>query len=171
LTGRRRDDGAESFADAMDDVVPLEDRDKIRTPPAAPTPARRAAAARPVRFLVERRGAGVEARVESVSRKTLARLRRGEIPVDIEIDLHGLGAQAARRELVERLQAIRTGGARCALVIHGTGHHSQEEPVLRNALPEWLQRAPIAEIVTAFASAPAGLGGSGATLVLLRRAR
>lgn len=171
MNGRRRDGDADSFADAMDDVVPLEDRDKIRPPPTAPASAPRAAGARPARFHIERRGARVEARAEGVNRKTLARLRRGEIAVDSEIDLHGLGAPAARRALVERLQASRSAGARCALVIHGVGHHSQEEPVLRNALPDWLQRAPLAEIVTAFATAPASLGGPGATLVLLRRAR
>jgi len=171
VSGRRRDGDEEGFAGALDDVVPLKDREKIRTPPAAPASAQRTPTAKPVRFVVEMSGDRVEARVESVSRKTLARLRRGEIPVDTEIDLHRLAAEEARRALVERLQASRTGGARCALVIHGRGHHSQTEPVLRNALPDWLQRAPLAEIVTAFASAPASMGGSGAMLVLLRRAR
>jgi DNA-nicking Smr family endonuclease len=171
VSGRRRDSDEEGFADALDDVVPLKDRDKIRTPPAAPASAQRTPPAKPERFVVETSGDRVEGRVESVSRKALARLRRGEIPVDIEIDLHRLAAEPARRALVERLRASRTRGARCALVIHGRGHHSQTGPVLRDALPNWLQRAPLAEIVMAFASAPASLGGSGAMLVLLRRAR
>jgi DNA-nicking Smr family endonuclease len=57
------------------------------------------------------------------------------------------------------------------LAIHGRGLHSEARAVLRRALPEWLQAAPLADLVLAFASAPPALGGPGATLVLLRRER
>jgi DNA-nicking Smr family endonuclease len=43
--------------------------------------------------------------------------------------------------------------------------------VLRDALPEWLSSQPLSRLILAFARAPRGLGGPGATLVLLRRDR
>ena len=57
------------------------------------------------------------------------------------------------------------------LVVHGRGRHSEAAPVLRNELPDWLQERPLAALVMAFCTAPASRGGSGALLVLLRRAR
>jgi DNA-nicking Smr family endonuclease len=57
------------------------------------------------------------------------------------------------------------------LIIHGRGLHSKSGPVLREALPEWLSSQPLSQGIMAFASAPRGLGGPGATLVLLRRDR
>jgi len=171
LSARRRRDEDKTFAGAMDDVVPLKDRGKIRTPPAAGAAARRVPTAEAPHFVVETRADRVEGRVDGVNRKTLARLRRGEIPADEKIDLHGFTARAARRALVEQLEAGRARGARCVLVIHGLGRHSETGPVLKDALPDWLQRSPLAEIVTAFCTAPAKQGGSGALLVLMRRAR
>jgi DNA-nicking Smr family endonuclease len=57
------------------------------------------------------------------------------------------------------------------LVVHGRGQHSEAAPVLRNELPGWLQERPLATLVMAFCTAPPSRGGSGALLVLLRRAR
>jgi DNA-nicking Smr family endonuclease len=55
------------------------------------------------------------------------------------------------------------------LVIHGRGRHSESEPVLKDALLEWLAQPPLGPLVLAFASATGGDGGVGATYVLLRR--
>ena len=50
-------------------------------------------------------------------------------------------------------------------IVHGKGLGSrQREPVLKGLLRKWLLR----EEVLAFSQAPAGQGGSGAVLVLLK---
>ena len=168
---RRRSGDDDSFADAMRDATPLADRKKIRTPPAAPQSAPRAAGAQAPSFALEMDGDRIEGRAADVGRKTLSRLRRGDFAPDAELDLHGLNAAQARRALVEQLEAARARGARCVLVVHGRGQHSEATPVLRHELPGWLQEHPMAAIVMAFCTAPANRGGSGALLVLLRRAR
>jgi DNA-nicking Smr family endonuclease len=168
--GRRRDDEEPgSFADAMSDVVPLEDRDKLRRPPTRPSnppePGRRS----PPGFRVRTDAGRVEGRADDVGRRTLAALRRGEYPVDESIDLHGLAAAAARRALIRAVEA--DASARCLRVVHGRGLHSEDRPIIKESLPDWLQQPPLAWRVMAFASAPGRQGGPGATLVLLRRAR
>jgi len=171
MSGGRRRDGEEpeSFADAIPDVVPLEGRDKLRRPPAPPSEPPEPARRRPPGFRVRTEAERVEGRADDVARKTLAALRRGEYTVDEDIDLHGLDAAAARRALIRAVEA--DASARCLRVVHGRGLHSEAGPVLKESLPEWLQRPPLASRVMAFASAPGPQGGPGATLVLLRRAR
>jgi DNA-nicking Smr family endonuclease len=110
-------------------------------------------------------------RAEDVSRAILAKLRRGEPAPEREVDLHRLDARAARRLLRSELEAAIRAGERCVLVIHGRGLHSDAGAVLRDALPGWLTAAPLADRVQAFAPAQRSRGGSGATLVLLRRSR
>jgi DNA-nicking Smr family endonuclease len=110
-------------------------------------------------------------RAEDVSRAILAKLRRGAHTPEREVDLHRLDARAARRRLESELAAAVRAGERCVLVIHGRGLHSEAGAVLRDALPVWLAAAPLADRVMAFAPAPRDRGGSGATLVLLRRQR
>jgi len=162
----------QSFADALPGVRPLEGRKSLRPPPPPPdpAPARRERGA-PRRFLVEGSGEGRAGRAEDISRAQLARLRRGDPAPEREVDLHGLSARDAEQRLAGELAEADHAGARCLLVIHGRGIHSQAGAVLREALPEWLARGPHAERVMAFAVAPRSLGGPGATLVLLRRAR
>jgi len=105
-----------------------------------------------------------------VSDATLAALARGEPEPEERIDLHGVRRRGGGRLLARRLESARHRGLACVLLIHGRGARSPGgEAVLRDALPDWLTRKPTAEHVLAFAPAPARLGGSGATLVLLRR--
>ena len=53
--------------------------------------------------------------------------------------------------------------------MHGRGRHSEAEPVLKDALLEWLAEPPVGEKVLAFTSARGRDGGVGATYVLVRR--
>ncbi len=166
--GRRRDGEDEpSFADAIEDVEPLADRGKHRRTPLGRT--RRPPVGRPARFEFpdpEDRALGIASGIQS---SQLRRLRDGRIRPERSIDLHGLRAGTARRALQsEVLEAIRSG-ERCVLVVHGRGLRSVDEPVLRNALPDWLGDPLLEGRVLAFAPAQPGDGGRGATYVLLRR--
>lgn len=122
-------------------------------------------------FVVERVGERTEGLAPGIDRKHLARLRRGDVEVDLRLDLHGLVAAEARRALRAELERASKAGLRCLLVIHGRGLHSEGFALLREGVMEWLTAPPLAGLVMAFASARPEHGGSGATYVLLRRAR
>jgi DNA-nicking Smr family endonuclease len=115
-------------------------------------------------FVLEEQGDG---RAADIAAKTLTRLRRGDPAPAREIDLHGLDARGAERHVREALERARRDGVRCVRVIHGRGLHSESGAVLRDRLPHWLVRPPLAEYVLAFARHRRDGGGS--TLVLLRR--
>lgn len=78
------------------------------------------------------------------------------------IDLHGLRAHMALTVLDRFLASQVRAGARILLVVHGTGAHR----TLAHAVVAALASGKHAK-VAAFHSAPARLGGLGATLVLL----
>ena len=122
-------------------------------------------------FELIRHGERVEGLAQGIDRQHLLRLRRGEWRVERRVDLHGLTAPEARRELVSELQDAVAEGVRCVLVIHGRGLHSESGPVLRDGVLTWLTAPPLAQRVMAFASALPRDGGPGASYVLLRRTR
>jgi DNA-nicking Smr family endonuclease len=101
-----------------------------------------------------------------VRTQVVRRLRRGLIPIDGELDLHGLTQSAAREQLAQFLAQSRAAGRRCVRIIHGKGHRSGARgPILKNAVDLWLRRHLD---VMAFTSARAVDGGTGAVYALLR---
>ena len=104
-----------------------------------------------------------------VDKRTVDRLRRGQLPIDARIDLHGLTQREAHRELAAFLQAARAADRRTVLVITGKGEAGQG--VLREAVPRWINEATVRPLVLAFAQAQPKHGGSGALYLLLRRKR
>lgn len=182
-----------AFHRMMSGVVPLEDR-SARVPVAgtarvAPTqmkPAELRERAREeaksvldhlhhlvddaVRFEVTDDGKRVEGRRLDAPPSLVRELRRGVLPIDGRLDLHGLGAEAARERLLEFLRTQRARGERCILVIHGKGEHSAVPGgVLRGEISAWLSQGRAREHVAAFATARDDDGGEGAVYVALRR--
>ena len=166
----RSEDGAGGdFAEAMKGVSPLAERDKREPPAHGPSAGPTPAPEDPVRFEVTQAGERVEGRAPGIDRKHLRRLRSGEVPVEVRVDLHGLHGPEAREAVREALISAAEGGQRCALVIHGRGQRSESGPVLKRGLLRWLAEPPLGARVMAFASATPADGGPGATYVLLRR--
>jgi len=98
--------------------------------------------------------------------QVMRRLRRGLIPIEDELDLHGLTQTAARDRLADFIARSRDGGCRCVRIVHGKGYRSGARgPVLKSAVNLWLRRHTD---VMAFVSARAIDGGGGALYVLLR---
>ena len=122
-------------------------------------------------FEVESVGDVVAGRAVDVSVEVLRALRRGDHHPEARLDLHGQTREEALRAVERFVLRSRADGRRAVLVIHGRGQNSEAgEPVLRPALQEWLASAAAARAgVMAFASAPPRAGGTGATVVLLRR--
>ncbi|MDT8363032.1 MAG: Smr/MutS family protein [Nitrosomonas sp.] len=102
-----------------------------------------------------------------LQRQTLRRLRRGDWPVQAQLDLHGLTREAARRALIVFLADCIQQGYRCVRVIHGKGLGSTDkQPVLKMLTGNWLAQH---ESVLAFCQARQEKGGSGALEVLLKK--
>jgi DNA-nicking Smr family endonuclease len=98
--------------------------------------------------------------------QVLRRLRRGLIPVEAELDLHGVTQSVARSLTAQFIESARQGGLRCVRIIHGKGMRSGGRgAILKSALNGWLRRHPD---VLAFTSARPIDGGTGAVYVLLR---
>lgn len=168
------------FRRAMQDVRPLRAARRVEPTRRRPRPEARFARAERAAVLGESMlapGPMIDAqpgdellyRRPGISDAVFRRLRRGDYRVEAELDLHGLtGAECATR-LAEFLRFARDQGLGCVRIIHGKGLRSGNRgPVLKSMVNTLLRRA---EPVLAFASARPAAGGTGATLVLLRRPR
>lgn len=97
----------------------------------------------------------------------LRRLRRGQLSVQAELDLHGLSVPAARESLADFLRECRRSGTRCVRIVHGKGRRSPGgQGVLKDKVNRWLRQW---DAVLAFNSARPVDGGTGALYVLLKR--
>jgi DNA-nicking Smr family endonuclease len=120
-------------------------------------------------FAIEIAGERVQALARGVDRRHLQSLLRGEVEIEVEIELHGFTAPEARRLVTSTLQEMAREGERCARIVHGRGRHSEAGPVLKAGVLEWLTSPPLAAQILAFATGRPEQGGAGATVVLLRR--
>jgi DNA-nicking Smr family endonuclease len=121
---------------------------------------------------------------QGLDRRTAERLRRGQIPIEARIDLHGQTQQEAHRALAAFITGAHKAGRRCVLVITGKGGPSgarrerdegvmpdRERGILRRAVPRWLNEPDLRPLILGFAQAQPAHGGAGAVYVLLRRKR
>lgn len=104
-----------------------------------------------------------------LDRRTAERLRRGEIPIERRIDLHGMTQDDAHAALDRFVRQAWKNGQRMLLVITGKG--SGGEGVLRRGVPRWLASGEHAARILRVETAQPRHGGGGAFYVLLRRQR
>lgn len=152
----------------------LEPKQPSKTPEKDPDADARAAlhslVAEGYRFEVSDDGEHIEGRRVDVDPRELRRLRRGAYTIDGRLDLHGMTAAEARRDVEKYIRKRRTDGDRVVALIVGRGNHSPRGiGVLRGEIAAWLSQGPSARHVAAFASAPDDEGGSGVVLALLAR--
>ncbi len=101
-----------------------------------------------------------------IQKKVQKRLRRGEYPVEDELDLHGYTVEQARQALLEFIQHCQHRGHRYVRIIHGKGSRSQQQiPVLKAHIACWLPQHPD---ILAFASCLAKDGGTGAIYAIIK---
>ncbi|MBN2061276.1 MAG: Smr/MutS family protein [Deltaproteobacteria bacterium] len=179
------DDDKTIFSKAMSDVTPIPGADRERAPgqgkilkPAHPAHEGDQEVIEHLRDLVKGSidmditfsDEYIEGAIRGVSRKVMKMLKRGRLPVQAHIDLHGLTKKEAEAEVRNFLLSSHRRGLRCVLIVHGRGLNSPDSfPVLKERLPIWLNRGPARKIVLAFASAMPYDGGTGAIYVLLRK--
>lgn len=89
------------------------------------------------------------------------RLRRGDYPPDLILDLHGFKRDEAKLEVAALIHAAQKQHVYCVGIIHGIGGH-----VLKKTIPNWLVQHPA---VLGFHQAPLEWGGKGALLVLIEQ--
>ena len=105
-----------------------------------------------------------------MDRRTADRFRRGKLPIECRLDLHGLYQDAAHGALIDFITSSAALGKRNVLVITGRGSR-EGSGVLRKRLPQWLNQPPCRDLVVAFTGARPEHGRDGALYVLLRRNR
>jgi DNA-nicking Smr family endonuclease len=136
--------------------------------PATPVPV--PAAARPARPRAQaaelRHGEGA-----GIDRRTHDRFRRGRMPIEGRLDLHGMTRERAHQALSVFLHRAYERGARCVLVVTGKGTTREGSGVLRRDVPHWLNQGGLRGLVLSFTHAQARDGGEGALYVLIRRRR
>lgn len=114
----------------------------------------------------------IKARRPEVSHALLRQLASDRLRVDARIDLHGLTRDQAHVRLMQFLRQARAMGHRTLLVIHGKGLHTEDGiGVLADEVVNTLCRGQAAPWVLAVSTAHRRLGGTGALVVKLVKAR
>ncbi len=196
--GRKRDEGEKSGLKDEDralwqqvtrDAKPLAKRElppaRPKTPEAPPAktepakvepgakreskPARPLPRARPATSVRRAEPALEHGRAAGVDRRRSERLRRGQLPVEARLDLHGYTQDQAHAALGDFLGESQARSLRCVLVITGKGTTTDSGGVLRAQVPRWLNEPGNRARVLAFDYAQPKHGGLGAIYVLLRR--
>jgi len=102
-----------------------------------------------------------------LQQRVVRQLRRGQIAIEAELDLHGHTVPEAREALARFLRQAQANGRRCVRIIHGKGLGAAGKlPVLKVKVNSWLRQRGN---VLAFCSARPQDGGTGAVYVLLKR--
>ena len=102
-----------------------------------------------------------------IQEKLKAKLKKGQIPFELKIDLHGATVKQAGEHLQQAINHAYASGLRCILVVHGRGKGSfDNKPALKTHVNAWLRDLPQ---ILAFHSAQPKHGGVGALYVLLKR--
>lgn len=107
---------------------------------------------------------------EGIDRRQALRLKRGQLPIEARLDLHGMTQAEAHRELASFVARNHAAGKRVLLVVTGKGTR-EGTGVLRAAAPRWLAEPALRDRVLTTAPAVPRDGGDGALYILLRRAR
>ena len=162
------EDDSDIWRSVMSDVKPLMGRRKpVRVEPAlkpmSPKVTPAPTAVTPLRKLQEPLKLG---QAPGVDKRTVERLRRGQLPIEARLDLHGHTRGSAHSALCGFLAAAWDSGRRVVLVVTGKG-----QGILKDAVPRWLNENPVRGRVLLVAQAQPKDGGGGALYVLLRRRR
>lgn len=98
----------------------------------------------------------------TLQNKVFEQLRQGKLRWYDAVDLHGADIDDARAAVSTLINNARASGETVVKIVHGKG----ADAVIKTCVNGWLRQIPD---VLAFVSAPAGDGGNGAVLVLLKR--
>ncbi|MEE8527459.1 MAG: Smr/MutS family protein [Gammaproteobacteria bacterium] len=110
---------------------------------------------------------GMVFRRSGVRDKTVRKLKRGQLSIQDELDLHGLTSAEAYDALKDFVRSCVAHRLQCVRIIHGKGYRSGHRgPVLKRQVGIWLRRF---DEVLAFCPARPADGGDGAVYLLLKK--
>jgi len=189
--GKDRGDDTALWHRVAKEIAPLPEKAKrktgkiVRPPPEAAIPEKAAkpkpvklpapapAPAKPAPPRLPELSHGVAPGLDAAS---LERLRRGKMPVEAKLDLHGHTLEAAHKALAAFIAAAWERERRALLVITGKGGRPGADggaprATLRQSVPRWLNEPGLRAKILAFTQAQPKHGGAGALYVLLRKKR
>ena len=114
-----------------------------------------------------------------IDRRTEEKIRKGKMPIDAKLDLHGMSQTQAYQALETFIKKSVEQQKRCLLVVTGKGKANSTsddwitpgQGVLKQKVPEWLQTSTLKNSVLNFYPAMPKHGGTGALYIYLRRQR
>jgi DNA-nicking Smr family endonuclease len=161
---------SELWKQAVEGATPLAATDRVSQDPAPRPTAQLVPASRRTAF-AENTASNLAPNT-GLDKKTAQKLKKGRIPIERRLDLHGMTRDEACKTLHEFIADAWADERRCLLVITGKGLKLDGEiGSLRRETPLWLNMAPSKARVMAFCQAAPKDGGSGALYVLLRKNR
>ncbi|MBC9227992.1 Smr/MutS family protein [bacterium SPL81] len=107
--------------------------------------------------------AALSYRIATLQHKVFEDLKAGKIRWFEAVDLHGCTVEQARAAVLQIIQIAKDENQNAIKIVHGKG----PEAILKTYVNGWLRQH---RDVLAFVSAPENQGGTGAVLVLLKRA-
>ncbi|WP_419798366.1 MAG: Smr/MutS family protein [Terasakiella sp.] len=111
-------------------------------------------------------------KASGVDKRTMERLRRGQMAMEGRLDLHGMTQDQAHAALLRFMNSAFSQGKRCVSVVTGKGTQLNGKiGVLRQMVPHWLNQPGLRSKIIAFTYAPKSEGGEGALYILLKRWR
>ena len=102
-------------------------------------------------------------RIATLQHKVFEDLKAGNLRWFEAVDLHGCTVEDARSAVLQIIQIAKDENQNVLKIVHGKG----PEAILKTHVNSWLRQH---RDVLAFVSAPENQGGTGAVLVLLKRA-
>ena len=171
---RRKDEPSESEAPEADAdwLNAISDVEKIDTDAAAPD----VVDSEPTTGLAERfrQRQHVEPTLTedpglSIDPHSMERIRRGKMPIEAQVDLHGCTQEEAISSVNQFLDESWTRKRRLVLVITGKGTARDGGGVLRSVVPRWITEGRFRSCLVGISAADRRHGGDGAVYVMLRR--
>ncbi|RYZ81526.1 MAG: DNA mismatch repair protein MutS [Moraxellaceae bacterium] len=118
-------------------------------------------------LITTKRGKAGEAklsyRLATLQHRVFEQLKTGNLRWYEAVDLHGCTVEQARSAVLQIVEMARTENQNVIKIVHGKG----PQAILKTYVNSWLRQH---RDVLAFVSAPPDQGGTGAVLVLLKRA-
>ncbi len=111
-----------------------------------------------------------------LDRKTDEKIKKGLFKIEASLDLHGMRQEEAYKSLCEFIQLSYQSKKRFVLVITGKGKNTDNNQhwmdstrgILKERVPDWLNRQPCNQYVLKIGTAKPKDGGSGALYVYLK---
>lgn len=105
----------------------------------------------------------------SIDPHSMERIRRGKMPIEAQVDLHGCTQEEALSSVNDFLEDAWNRKRRLVLVITGKGTARDGGGVLRSAVPRWITEGRFRSCLVGISAADRRHGGDGAVYVMLRR--